>query len=166
MSNEAGGHRPTEAPRPEGSAGAPQPPNQASGGRRPSVEVAQVDGNHYAAPPGWGHWDVMEAHDIAYLEATATAYIRRWDLKGTKIKDAEKALSYLVKMGGRGARRVLPEATFNKYSNANGQDAEQRYIAWLVLVRGGTEEVAMAVDHLRGLIKWWKIQEKRAAAPY
>lgn len=55
----------------------------------------QVGGNHYAA--GLQHWDVVELHDIGYLEGCASKYLTRWRKKNG-LQDLQKALHYTEKL--------------------------------------------------------------------
>ena len=69
--------------------------------------VDQVGGAHYQIDSRKQHWDIMEAFDVSYLEATATKYLARWRKKGG-VEDLRKALTYLDKMDGRPTRKIVP----------------------------------------------------------
>lgn len=128
------------------------------------THVKQVGGDHYAAT--YQHWDLMEDCDVGYLEGNATAYIRRYSLKGTAVLDMEKAISFLEKMGGRAARRLVPREAFTRYVAANPSlDTDQMHMSRLILCQGQPVHISMALDHLRGLLKFAKLKEKRSAAP-
>ena len=105
--------------------------------------VAQVGGTHYQAKTQ--HWDLMERWDIDYLAGNATAYILRFDRKGTPRQDLEKAKSYLEKMleGKRGTRRLVPFAALEEFYNDNKMDAGKRRLYNLIL-EGGTEAEIMS----------------------
>ena len=84
--------------------------------------VEQVGGSHYNAPvQGEQHWDLIEEYDIAYLEATATKYIIRYDRKGKPKEDLLKAKSYLERIivEGRGPRRFIPSDRLHRFLTAN-----------------------------------------------
>lgn len=118
--------------------------------------VKQVGGSHYAATaPNGQHWDYVEAYDVAYLEGNATAYIRRYPIKGVPIQDLEKAISFLLKMDGRPARRRLPENVFEEYATANALNPDQKLLTWYVIgeLAGTPETIIMAIDHMRALVK-------------
>lgn len=55
----------------------------------------QVGGSHYQS--AYQHWDMVEDHNVGYLEANAGKYLVRWRKKGG-IQDLEKARHYLVKL--------------------------------------------------------------------
>lgn len=109
-------------------------------------EVKQVGGSHYAAPLGWGHWDIMETYDVDYLAGNATAYIARYDRKGTPREDLEKAKSYLEKMlyHMRGARRLVPFQVMQEFYKVNSQDANKRRLHNLILVTGTEQDIMTA----------------------
>ncbi len=83
--------------------------------------VEQVGGKHYQAE--LQHWDLMEAHDVDYLTATATKYLTRWRKKGTPKVDLGKAASYIEKAvkcrPGQGARRLVPQDQLDAFYAAN-----------------------------------------------
>lgn len=81
----------------------------------------QVGGNHYKA--SIQHWDVMEAHDISYLEATASKYIVRWRKKNGP-EDLKKAATYLERalVEERGARRLVPVEVLKSLVEENSLD--------------------------------------------
>lgn len=85
------------------------------------THVAQVGGKHYEAEVQ--HWDLMEAHDIDYLTATATKYLTRWRKKGTPKLDLGKAASYIEKAlkcrSGQGARRLIQQPHLDAFYAAN-----------------------------------------------
>lgn len=85
------------------------------------THVAQVGGKHYEAEVQ--HWDLMEAHDIDYLTATATKYLTRWRKKGTPKLDLGKAASYIEKAlkcrPGQGARRLIQQPLLDAFYAAN-----------------------------------------------
>lgn len=56
--------------------------------------VEQVGGTHYQAP--YQHWDLMDDHQVSYLESCASKYVMRWREKGG-IQDLQKSISYLKK---------------------------------------------------------------------
>jgi hypothetical protein len=96
--------------------------------------IAQVGGRHYESD-GVQHWDVMEDHDVAYLEATATKYIVRWDRKGTPELDLGKARSYLKRIlqARRNVRRGVPYIVLHQFYLANNMDAEKQAVITLIL---------------------------------
>lgn len=69
-----------------------------------SANDRQVGGDHYAAGKSLQHWDIVEDHQVPYLEGNATKYMSRWHKKNG-IQDIEKSLHYLDKiMEGAKAR--------------------------------------------------------------
>ncbi len=111
----------------------------------------QEGGTHYEVS-GQQHWDIMEQYDIAYLEATATKYIIRWDKKGTAVLDLRKAASYLERatVEGRGARRTLPETVVDALVHQYKLGDWERVLLVLILVSGSREELDLAATNLRG----------------
>jgi hypothetical protein len=59
---------------------------------------------HYAS--GYLHWDWVLAVGMGYCEGNATAYVKRWRLKGG-IVDLRKALSYVNKVDANQARALV-----------------------------------------------------------
>lgn len=55
----------------------------------------QVGGDHYKSS-GLQHWDLMELHNMGYLESAATKYIER--NKKDKKEDLQKAIHYITKL--------------------------------------------------------------------
>jgi hypothetical protein len=101
--------------------------------------VEQVGGRHYeAAAPGKQHCDLMEAHDVDYLTATATKYITRYDRKGSPAEDLAKAKSYVDRalQEQRGARRRVPLSALDTFYDANGLEPWKRMIINLLLAQG------------------------------
>lgn len=96
--------------------------------------VAQVGGTHYEGD--LQHWDICEVYDIDGLVWNASKYIDRYDRKGTPRLDLEKALSYLEKMGGRGARRTLPLPVFYQWSDGRRHRPEVRAVLLKILCDG------------------------------
>lgn len=56
----------------------------------------QVGGSHYQTDGSQQHWDLMELHDMGYLESAATKYIER--MKVDKKEDLQKAVHYIQKL--------------------------------------------------------------------
>jgi hypothetical protein len=115
--------------------------------------VQQVDGDHYQAE--YQHWDLCEEHDVDYLAATATAYIVRYDRKGTPRKDLSKAKSYLEKMlkNQRGTRRLVPFTTLQRFYTANALGAGKRRLLNLILEDGSEVSILSAVATLALMIE-------------
>jgi hypothetical protein len=113
--------------------------------------VLQVGGTHYAPADAYGHWDLVEEFDIAYLEAQATRYVLRWRKKNGR-EDLEKALSFLQKMGGRPARRLAPFEAAHRVYVAMGSTYLEQVICNLVLVHGDPDSISQAIDHLSFLM--------------
>jgi hypothetical protein len=112
------------------------------------VDVKQVGGDHYG-DSGYQHWDMIEEHDVSYLEARATAYVVRYDRKGKPQEDLDKAVSCLVKMGGRPTRRLVTVISVNTFCHLNNQSHEQHRVLHLVLALGTPGDI----DHAIALIK-------------
>lgn len=110
-------------------------------------KVAQVGGTHYETPGVLQHWDLMEAHDIAYLEANATKYIMRYDLKGTPAQDLRKAASYLdrVVAEGRTVLRVVPYEALDRFMRQGKLSDLKRALLLLILHHGHMTSIASAL---------------------
>ena len=78
----------------------------------------QVGGDHYKADIQ--HWDLMEQHDVAYLEATASKYVTRWQKKGGS-EDLRKSATYRERalVEERDARRLVPADELDAFFNEN-----------------------------------------------
>ena len=115
-----------------------------------SAYVEQIGGDHYARQGAENnqHWDLMEAHDISYLEATATKYVMRWDLKGKPKEDLEKGRSYLLKMlaTGRGTRRTIPWTVLGVWYQELNLDVWKQAFFNLVLGDGEASSIRHAVE--------------------
>jgi hypothetical protein len=96
----------------------------------------------------------MEEYDVAYLEATATKYICRWDLKGTPALDLGKGVSYLQKMlrNGRGTRRLVPDAALTEFCDIIQADMVKRALLRLVLVFGEEVSIHAAVVQMQRMV--------------
>lgn len=126
--------------------------------------IAQVGGTHYEAPDGVQHWDLIEAHDISYLEATATKYIVRYDRKGTPLQDLRKARSYLqrVLQENRGARRrVRKPHKLERFVAANHLDDWKGTLLTLILFEGEQHHIVEAIRQLDITIRG--LEQKEAA---
>lgn len=128
-----------------------------------STFVRQVDGNHYGGHSNQ-HWDLMSKYDIEYLPGNASAYIMRWDLKGTPLKDLNKAISYLEKQllvapPGVGCRRLVPyDAMFEFWRDNDllGTDhirSEKRLLLELIHVQGSPDALVSAVKALEYIMR-------------
>lgn len=118
------------------------------------TDIKQVGGDHYTAPSGLQHWDLIEKHDIAYLEAQASRYILRYDRKGKSLEDLEKALSFLLKMQQARAtvRRTVPSEDFTAFCLANRCDGLKTRLLMSILMLGTEWEIGRAVASLHGMI--------------
>jgi hypothetical protein len=116
------------------------------------LKVEQVGGTHYQAEVQ--HWDVIEAYDVSYLEATATKYITRARKKGG-LQDWRKALTYLQKMGGREVRRRVPLPALSEFIRANELDGQEAFLITLVLAeaQGRAFELALAESIISDVIR-------------
>lgn len=124
--------------------------------------VAQVGGTHYEAADGVQHWDIIEQADIAYLEATATKYIVRWDRKGSPAQDLEKAASYLARLlqGRSSVRRTVGVLAFSAFVQANDLSSWKAHVLQLILVQGREHHLLEAIRLLGEAVQ----QIKRDAA--
>lgn len=102
----------------------------------------QVGGDHYRA--SIQHWDLMEEHDVAYLEATASKYVTRWQKKGGS-EDLRKSATYLERalVEERDARRLVPEEKLEAFFEENGLGGWERAIIRLIH-RDGTQVALMS----------------------
>lgn len=102
----------------------------------------QVGGDHYKADIQ--HWDLMEEHDVAYLEATASKYVTRWQKKGGS-EDLRKSATYLERalVEERDARRLVPQDQLEAFFNENSLGDWERSICRLIH-RDGTREALRA----------------------
>lgn len=109
------------------------------------MSVAQVGGDHYKA--GLQHWDIIEFADIAYLEATATKYIVRFDRKGTPKQDLLKAISYLERLlvSRVRARRLMELPQLQAFCEANNCDMIKSHLLTLILVQGQEADLREAI---------------------
>jgi len=110
-----------------------------------NTQIEQVGGSHYAAT-GQQHWDMAEDWDIDYLAGNATAYILRYDRKGTPKEDLLKAKSYLERMilAGRGTKRRVSMSALQTFYRANNVTGVKARLFHLILWRGGLEDVREA----------------------
>lgn len=108
----------------------------------------QVGGDHYKAEIQ--HWDLMEEHDISYLEATASKYPTRWRKKGGT-QDLRKAATYLERAleEERGARRLVPEERLEAFFEANNLGEWERSILRLIHLDGSQIALICAAQLLR-----------------
>lgn len=108
----------------------------------------QVGGDHYRAEIQ--HWDLMEEHDVSYLEATASKYPTRWRKKGGT-QDLRKAATYLERAleEERGARRLVPEDRLHAFFEANNLGEWERSILRLIHVDGSQIALICAAQLLR-----------------
>lgn len=108
----------------------------------------QVGGSHYKAD--LQHWDVMEGADIAYLEATASKYIVRWQKKGGP-EDLRKAATYLERalVEERSARRLVPAEQLKALVQENGLGAWEEAILELIHIDGTQTALSCAARLLR-----------------
>ena len=128
--------------------------------------VEQVGGDHYAKQGAKNrqHWDIIEVYDIAYLEANATKYVIRWDLKGKPTEDLEKARSYLNKMlsSHRGSRRVIPFHVLSDWYMEADLDFFKRTVCDLVLGTRSVRNVREAVRLIEKKLSELKTNEIKA----
>jgi hypothetical protein len=117
--------------------------------------IAQVGGTHYEAEDGIQHWDIMEKCDVAYLEATATKYLVRWDRKGSPLLDLGKARSYLQRLlqDRNSVRRSVPTALLGRFCDGNTLDKEKRALLTMILdpdygQRGNLETAIIMIGHM------------------
>ena len=115
-----------------------------------TADVQQVGGTHYA---GVGHWDLMDGYDIAYLPATATKYVVRWRKKGG-VEDLKKAVTYLQKMDGLPARRLVSTGAMLDWRQHNRFEAEDWKIMVLILdeQHGQPQHIREAIKRLQDMI--------------
>lgn len=115
------------------------------------THVDQVGGKHYQAEVQ--HWDVIEAHDVDYLLATATKYLTRWRKKGAPEVDLGKAASYIEKAikcrPGQGARRLVSEDVLKPFYLANGVHWMDAEIMTLLLASGSHDDLVTALAKVR-----------------
>jgi hypothetical protein len=118
------------------------------------VYVPQVGGAHYDGEIQ--HWDVIEATDVAYLEATASKYIDRWRHKGTPAVDLQKAISYLEKMNGRGVKRSADRQLLERWFHCrrqHHQPSDRDCLALILHPHYGTSgHIETAIRILRGML--------------
>lgn len=121
--------------------------------------VEQVGGTHYGTYPQ--HWDVMDDHDISYLESSASGYIVRWDLKGTPVQDLEKARSYLVKMRKTRdrPRRFVPLMAIMDLVRTNGYSTEKNLLLELIHLEEACD-ITLAISFLDNMIERERLGEK------
>ena len=120
-----------------------------------TAHVEQVGGTHYnRAPMGNQHWDLMEAHDVAYLEAVASKYPMRWREKGG-VEDLRKAVTYLQKMDGRDTLRRVPSTELAVFLHVNRVPLQECEIIVLILdeKHGRSSDIALAVTLLEKMIE-------------
>ena len=118
-----------------------------------TLYIKQVGGTHYeTAAPGLQHWDVIEAHDVAYLEAVATKYVVRWRDKGG-VEDLKKSVTYLQKMEGRATRRKVPSNVVWDFCQANRVGEYEQNIIELVLSYGTPDLIIRAIENLQMMIE-------------
>ncbi|MBU6430390.1 MAG: DUF3310 domain-containing protein [Cyanobacteria bacterium REEB65] len=110
--------------------------------------VEQVGGDHYRAD--YQHWDLCEECDIDYLAGNATAYIVRYDRKGTPLHDLRKAKSYLDKMmaNRRGVNRRASLEAFDRFVAANNLGLWKVSVLQDVLLNGHLSDIALAASAL------------------
>lgn len=113
--------------------------------------VEQVGGDHYLA--AIQHWDLMEEHDVAYLEATATKYVARWRKKNGA-EDLQKSLTYLRKMDGRGVRRRVPRESLWAWFHAAAIPLEEQLILKWILQEdyGMPKHIGWAITELERMV--------------
>jgi hypothetical protein len=115
------------------------------------THVDQVGGKHYQAEIQ--HWDVIEAHDVDYLLATATKYLTRWRKKGAPEVDLGKAGSYIEKAikcrPGQGARRLVGVAQLEALYVANGIHWMDAEIITMLLASGSHDDLVTALARVR-----------------
>lgn len=115
--------------------------------------VEQVGGEHYQA--SMQHWDLIEAHDIDYLTATATKYLARWRRKGTPALDLGKAASYIEKAlkcrPGAGALRLVPPFVFSQFVSANDCHHTDAALMKGLLVLGTRDHFELVLTEVRKL---------------
>jgi len=117
-------------------------------------KIEQVGGNHYDAPDDKAHWDLMEKHDIAYLEATASKYVWRWPKKGKPAEDLEKAVSYLDKLltGRNSCRRLVPWNDLQEFMDINDiRGRRTRKALILILINGDQDSLRQARNMLTSM---------------
>lgn len=129
-----------------------------------TVDVKQVGGTHYDRG-GLQHWDLMEAYDVAYLEAVAAKYPVRWRDKGG-VEDLRKAVTYLKKMDGRPARRRIPSAILSGWLAANSVPAAEAQVIRLILdeQHGRASDILGAIGGLERLIQ--NAEDVRQQGPF
>lgn len=116
--------------------------------------VKQVGGNHYEYGKSTNqHWDLMDRWDIEYLLGCASAYVVRYDRKGTPVEDLGKAMSYIEKQlvchPNRGARRVMPAEALGGWYYDNPMNNGQRTLLQLIHVDGSTAALTRALYILK-----------------
>ena len=120
-------------------------------------KTAQVGGTHYNSTEGQGHWDLMEEFDIGYLEANASKYVMRYDLKGTPVADLLKARSYIERLleSRDEARRVIYHERLQQFYVANNLAQIKRTFFDLVHLKGNGSYYALrrAVALIDRLVK-------------
>lgn len=112
--------------------------------------VAQIGGTHYQSD--LQHWDVMEAHDIAYLEGNGTAYLVRYDRKGSPVADLEKAISYFEKMlkYRPEPRRRLTTTALMEFVDANKLDEWKHHmLACTIGPSANRSSILWAIDAMK-----------------
>jgi hypothetical protein len=97
----------------------------------------------------------MEEHDISYLEANASKYIVRYDMKGTPAQDLRKASSYLLRLlqDRRGVRRRLDAAVLEPWLLKNGTSGFKDDLLRLILQVGTRPALEVALSRIEAQIK-------------
>lgn len=112
--------------------------------------VKQVGGGHYEYGVATNqHWDLMDRWDIEYLPACASAYIVRYDRKGTPVQDLDKAISYIEKQlachPNKGCRRTMPQEAMIGWYHSNPISDRKKLLMELIHVDGSTAALRRAI---------------------
>lgn len=121
------------------------------------THVPQVGGDHYQVDSNGDndndiqHWDVMEAFDVSYLEATASKYITRARKKGTEVLDLGKSISYLEKLLSEReeVRRRVPRRYLRQFIVANKLDGQSAAWVMSLLIHGRRLDITWVIADMR-----------------
>jgi len=124
-----------------------------------TANTMQIGGSHYKS--GIQHWDLMDDHDVGYLEAAATKYVTRWRNKDG-IKDLQKALHFVKKLAEKRqdapqteiAARIpeVPRQAINKFLDANHLTGDEADIISHLLTWQSTATLHLVAGRIQQLI--------------
>ena len=125
-----------------------------------TANARQVAGNHYASADGIQHWDLIDEHDVGYLEGCASKYVTRWRKKDGPVA-LEKAAHFMQKLYERRSAQTfsqvikrmpgVPLKVIARFAAANNLTAEEERILGYILAWQSTATIDLARRELEAL---------------